>query len=315
MGSSGGGSTSGRTDYPEYMKAWHESALGSGSLDLTLTQTMNSALDGVSPYAGVEFLSANDLMLGSGKHILDFNPAVTQLSAFASIDILGLINSFNSSSVLNTVPSESKDLVDNVTKSNSQLLISAIEREKINKFHSKMRDINAVMSSSFVIGESILRAQRSKALIEDFGDSKLRLEGLKTKIDLVGDTSLNSLRVAIATSELRKDISELSSNFSKLYAVARIELDNNNIEIAAKDKLWDLQVFQYGGTFLGSIHSVAIHTDPGDQSLRKGLSVGWGALSGGASGAMIGVWFGGVGAIVGWFVGAAAGGVRAWLMD
>ena len=52
-GSAGGGGSSGKTDYPDYMKTWHGIALDASGVDTlttSVTDSMNTAI-GSSPYS------------------------------------------------------------------------------------------------------------------------------------------------------------------------------------------------------------------------------------------------------------------------
>jgi hypothetical protein len=295
MGSSGGGSSSGMVDFPVYMKNWHTSALGiiavdpdtgalSGGLDITLIDAMNQALDGASPYAGFIGVSANDAMLGAGKVITDFTAPYITLAAYSALDIATLIDSFRNTNPVSAIALNIPALIDAITQAESDLLDSDINQTTLPAFQSGMRDINAIMGSAFVVGESIIRAQKAKALAKS--DATLRFEGLKLQIDTTVKAEELNLRAAVAHGELRKAIVTMVGDFAKLYAVMRTELDNNNLEIVAKDRLWDLKTFQYGGNFLGSIAGSAVSTDKGDQG-SKAMAIASTAIGVAAAGASI----------------------------
>ena len=71
----------------------------------------------------------------------------------------------------------------------------------------------------------------------------------------------------------------------------------------AKDALWDLKCFQYGGNFLGSISGSAVSTDDGGGRRTAG-----GILGGAIGGASMGYMLSG-GNPIGAAVGGAAGGL------
>lgn len=315
MGSSGGGSSSGMVDFPGYMKDWHTSALGGatgtttttsvsvtdpdtgvttvtdttsttyeGGPDITLTQAMNEVLDGPSPYAGFVGVSADSVMLGTGKHITDFTAPYALLSSYATLNIQDLIAAIRVTNPITVLANNIPDLVIAVVNAESALLDSDINQTTLPQFQNGMRDINAIMGSAFVVGESIIWSQKAKALAKT--DATLRYDSLKLQIDTTVKAEDYNLRIAVAQSEVQRAILTMAGDFAKLYAVMRTELDNNNLEIVAKDKLWDVKVFQYGGNFLGSIAGSAVSTDGGTQG-NKAAAIASTVIGIGAAGASL----------------------------
>jgi hypothetical protein len=161
-----------------------------------------------------------------------------------------------------------------------------------------MRDINAVMTSAFVLGRANIEAARGHDVakyqadlrLKAFSDDALKLIDLKLRYQLaVAQTLTEQQRIAI---------------------VAQTEEEQANTEYAMKDALWDIELYQYGANLLAGIGggtSVA-----GASKLSKTQSTIGGALSGAAAGmalgAMQGAPFGpGVGTAAGAVIGGLAG--------
>ena len=99
----------------------------------------------------------------------------------------------------------------------------------------------------------------------------------------------------------------LSTELTRIYTAARHDIDSLYSEIAAKDRLFDLNIFQYGVNVMSSISGSAVSPpDPGSAKSGLGGALS-GALAGGATGAMLGSAFPGVGTVAGAGVGAAVG--------
>jgi hypothetical protein len=86
----------------------------------------------------------------------------------------------------------------------------------------------------------------------------------------------------VAHAEVQRTITAIVGDYAKLYTTIRVDLDNNNLEIAAKDALWDVKVFQYGGNFLGSIAGSAVSTDSGNQG-SKAMAIASTVIGGAAA--------------------------------
>jgi hypothetical protein len=275
MGSSGGGGSSGKVDYPDYMKNWHRPAICSSwdidgvpteLLSVSLTGAMNEALDGPSPYAGFVGIDAEDVMLGSGKVITDFTAPYDILATYSALVLVDLITLYRATNPVSALATSVDAMIDAIVVAEGALLDSDINQNTLPQFQAGLRDVNAVMASAFVVGEGIIWAQKAKALAK--ADAVLRFDGYKTQIDLTLHAEELTLRQAVAHAEVQRTITALAGDYAKLYTTMRVDLDNNNLEILAKDALWDVKVFQYGGNFLGSIAGSAVSTDAGNQSSK-----------------------------------------------
>jgi len=313
MGSSGGGGGSGRVDYPDYMKDWHTEFLGdivSIGADLSLTEAMNAAMSGVSPYSSFVGVNVNDSFLGTGKVITDFGSPFTYLTTYAGIDFDTALEGYRNAdkSGVGVFLDGSIEKITDLVNAESAVLDADLDLLVLPKFRAGFRNANAVLGSAFVIGEAIIRAQKSRDLTKSA--AILNAEAYKINADLALRNEQIILDFATKKILSKRDIAATAMDFAKIYTVARTETDDANIEMAAKDRLWDLKVFQYGGNFLGSISGSAVSTDSGKGS--KVASVASATIAGGVMGGMMaGAQAGGLtgpqGAVIGAVVGAAYG--------
>lgn len=296
-------------DYPSYMKTWHSAALGDpGGIDITNSAAMNEVLDGVSPYSSLSLIDGGEVLFGNGKDISDFSPSVSTFSSLSQIDLTSIILQYRNNSQVSSLLFNPISLVGGVTNANSSLVQSDFNQIKINQFHSAMRDINAVMSSGFIVGEAVIWSQKSRVLSEAMGDSELRLKGIQDLVQGTVEDSQLQLRSSVLNFELQKDITNITQQFTQFYGVMRVTLDNNNLELIAKDKLWRVKVFQYGGNFLGSLHGSAVSVETGADP-HSSLNIAEDTVTGLTWGARIGSFFGPWGTVIGGAIGAIAGGL------
>ena len=142
------------------------------------------------------------------------------------------------------------------------------------RFETGMRNINAVMSSAFVIGRSNIAA-----------------------------------KYALEKAKLRAELTHLTVEANRIGIVAKKEENDLNNEYAVKADLWDFEVHTQGASVLAA-HSGASHGIAGTGS-ADGPSKVQTALSGAMSGAAIGTSIKpGIGTVIGGALGAAAGLIR-----
>lgn len=275
----GGGGGSGAVDYPDYMKTWHGDALNDGGADTltsSVTDVINAAL-GNSPFTGLNAYDPdNDItnMLASAD---DMQTLVDLLSNGTTLDTL-IADILDTTRIDNMVTAYANDLDDR--------LIATI----LPRFEAGMRDINAVVSSAFVIG---------RALIEEEEDRQVAKYGGALYLKGASDDAIKVIGMKL---EYQKVVSQLIVDTYRLKIVAKKEEVDENMKIDENDALWDLSLFQYGSNVLGAIGGGTVSPRAKEPSTAQ--SVLGGALSGAAAGAMVG---GPYGAVIGGVLGAAAG--------
>lgn len=278
MGSSGGGSSSGAVSYPAYVETVHGDWINNSGADTILssvTDVMNSAI-GNSPWTGA----------------VAYDPDVDLTNLIAAPDALQtLVTLLSSGTTLDTLISNVLDetRIDTAVGEFAADLDARLVSEILPRFNAGMRDINAVVSSAFILGH---------AVIEEGQDRQVAKYSAELHMKAFSD---DAIKVIMLKLEYQKYVSQMIAETYRIKVVAKKEESDVNIALDEKDALWDLKVFQYGGNLLASVAGGTVKPSEGPSTAQ---SVIGGALSGAAAGAMIG---GVPGAIAGGILGAASG--------
>ena len=284
-GSSGGGGGAGVVDYPAYMKNVHEDFLTNAldTMSTSLVEAMNAAI-GSSPYIGDNAYDPDVDLAAMLASVETFQDLVTLLSAGTSLDAL-IASVLDDTRIDNAVTEFSEDLGDRLTS------------EVLPRFEAGMRDINAVVSSAFAIGKSIMETQQTRQVSKYSAD-------LHNKA-----FSDDALQVIALKLEFQKNASHMTSEANRIKIVAKKEEIEGNIEIDEADASWDLGVFTHGANMLAGIGGGVIGSEKKKKNVA-GSTIG-GAMTGAVAGAMVGSKIGsvggGYGALIGAVLGAAAG--------
>ncbi len=293
MGSSGGGSASGRTDFPDYMKAYHGGMLddnGADHFSISIVDAVNSASAGNSPYFAYTSnqLDPDKLFFATGKTIAD--------AAYAKpFDLLALLANFDFKATVDShqFTTSNTAWVNSLIAAQTTMLDDEIAINVTPKLHASMRDIGAALSSAFVIADTIVQDSKLKALA-------------KTRIDietLAMQREELALKITASEYQFKQSVVTTAADLTKYYHTIRAEGQDTNAEWLAKDLLWDLKLFQFASNPLGAISGSALSVDNGKGS-KAGNAIG-GAMAGAAMGAYVGSVVPGIGTAIG----AVAGGV------
>ena len=181
----------------------------------------------------------------------------------------------------------------------------------VNRFAGGMAEIGAVNSSAFALGMAMLESD-FEASVNDFA-SKLSLSVVDQFVQLysqhlatfmqlyrVGaDSHLNAsfrehaliqdatkdlTSLYLASIEARKGKAVLQTELSRIKIVAKGEESEKNLDIAAKDKLWDLSLFQNAGNVLSAVSGGTVMVPQGPSRAQSAIG---GALAGAAQAAAI----------------------------
>jgi hypothetical protein len=292
----GGGDTQTTIRYAPYLEYMHQEALNLvnwASDDLTRNWLFDNrgstTLD--DPYKSYIDLDIDDSFFGTGLLMTSY----TSLYEMFGTHMSGLNVETLYSDIFDDVinGSEVADLISQEAVS----LSDDLDNEVIPRFEAGMRDINAVMSTSFVVGKAMLETARTKALAKFAAEVRTRM------IPLVAERWKTQL-------EWHKQIVDTLANFMKFYFMARNEIDAYNREAYLKHLLWPFTVYRYRMEVLGVLQNAINQKNSaeGNSSARSALG---GALSGAAAGAEIGSAVPGIGtgigAAVGGLIGLASG--------
>jgi len=334
-----GGGASGKIEYGQPMQDEIKMFFGYDSshvINNDITELINIAhTDAGNPYVGVETYDPSDNLteLGSqfdaSKAIIDALDPDTIYGTFidAAYNKYSKFDSITFLTGLNTAITGLLSAVESAMGSSSLTnLVTAFENNKRTRFlrdvstwTAGMADVNAVHTSSFVIGLSLLQDEFAKSVDEFEKTLKADLYGKIVVSGIDSYLRANVLRVQnkdaflIQSTEfmtrleqLRQDLqirlTQVKAEVERLSIIAQTEEANKNIDISAEEALWDFEVFMYAGNLLSS--------GTGSTAGRKSpkISDGQSALGGAASGAAIGTQINaGWGTAIGAVVGAALG--------
>lgn len=296
-GSSGGGGSSGKVDYPDYMKTFHGDMLNNGgadSFESSVVDACNAAL-GASPFAT---MSAYD----PSSYITEINNAV---SAFGTY-----ISGLSTNSTYATLIGEAATIHTSTLGSTAYLnaAISAFSNQisadvgayMVPSMKGSLRDINAAYSSAIATGEAILY-RKAVADAAKFGADLYHDVYFKGRLQFVMSIGELLVKTETATQEA---LAKLIVDAKKIVVIMKKEQQEEDKDIDEKNAKWDLEVFKYAGNALASIGGGAVSTANAPSRTQSALS---GALSGAAMGAAVG---GAPGAAIG----AAVGGIAGLLM-
>ncbi len=277
-GSGGGGSGDSETTvrYAPYVEDHH-------STFLDLVATHRDANIDISPFDGFSEIDYADSFFGAGFTISSFPSLYDMFGKFmAGLDVEVLFTQILDESINNTA-------IDNRVSAHAGELSDDIVENANPRFVTGMRDINAVMSSSFIVGKAMIESARVKAL--SVYDAKLR----HAMLPIAAQRWISHL-------EWNKSVVSLYADIMKLYFSAAMDLTNHNYELAVKDALWPFTILEYNRAAIGALQGA--HTTTTDAA---GASTAQKAIGGAMVGASAGYMVGGPwGAAIGGAIGLAS---------
>jgi len=342
----GGSHGSGTVKYSDYIEFTHASwlyqdtpnnaATAADQISQSIVETLNTAFS-ATPYASEVYpdpdadITLIETELSELDTLADARDPQTDWEAYIDKILLKLGDTalFPAEDIIDSLSTKITAAITAATSVLSSApvtnAVTAHENAQMNRFMRStgrwaagMADINAVQTSSFIIGlalrESdfqyqmeafqanlnldIYRSSTSQALekylsavIQRHGNRDLYLTRATQEL-------INLLNTQVNLSKVNFD-SILEQKRQKFVTLA--EEQNYNLMMDVEEALWDLKLFEFGGNLLGAPAG-------GGAVVGEGVS-GWrSALSGAASGAAIGANFGpigaGVGALTGGLIGA-----------
>lgn len=299
----GGGGGGGTSTIPSYLQAAHsyminrEGTIGMPLLD-NLYSVMSDALH-ANPFAAVfAYESLNDLGT-MNTYINNLNSKVLALSP---------LNDWRNyySNALNHLNSNTNELTVNAQINAFRAILDEdMQAQVLPEFEGGMRDINAVLSSAFIIGKALIMDGRERKLIAYGAELKHKLFLWRHEAALAStNTIIDMVNKQLGFYEVvARDMMEST----RMRIIARREDSAEAIRVIETKATWKFDVFSYAGNFLASVSGgVSSPVPKGMSPTSSALS---GALSGAATGAMVGNAVPGIGTAVGAVGGAIIGGL------
>lgn len=254
MGSSGGGGGgSGAVSHSAYLEIVHGEWLNHSGLDgieSSINTIMNSAL-GSSPWTGVTAynpdadIAAYEAVIADLRVLLGgLDEAVDWAALYAQAEL-----------TLNGV-AEAAIIAD--AAAFASILDADLNVKILPRFRRGMQDINAVVSSAFVLGEAVIEGFRDRELAKY--TSGLRLDS-KARVLTATEMMVQMAGRRITWNE---DYVKTFIEAQRIKIVAKKEETDRNAAIDDADAKWDLSVFQHGANLLAAIGGgTAIPYSPG----------------------------------------------------
>jgi len=290
MGSSGGGGGSGEISWPEYLENMHSRFLNAladveipGAIALnpyTLAEAHDPAADLAIAWDAVcEFDAFVDGLAYEDNYESAMVKATTEVDkVFSDAYINADINAF-------------ADIIDN-----------DLNTRVLPQFKAGLRDVNAIMSSAFVMGEADIYAARTREVTKYGTD--LRLKSNLQRNEMIGAGVERMLNDLMSAASLEGDVARLSVEAKRISTVALKEQVDGDLKIGDAGGRWNLNMYVYGQNMLSGISGGSSST--GNEPSTAASALG-GALGGAAVGAQIGSAVPGVGTAVGAVVGGLIG--------
>lgn len=278
MGSSGGGGggsgdSTNTVRYAPYIEAHHTTFLDVSAAAGTAARASN-------PYGSYSDINFDVAFFGVGQTLANF----TSLFGLHKSLLLDLDTEALWVTILGNTQSNSA--ITDAVSAQAALIDDEIDTTVVPRFQAGMRDINSVISSSFVIGKSLIEDGRNKKVAEFAAD-------LKYKMIPVAATRWNARlewNKAVVSSYLQILNFAVNTQFGE---------DDRNFDFAARKALWPFTVLDYERANLGAMQGAI----SGKNSVA-GASQTQRAIGGAMSGAAMGMTLSG-----GNPLGAAAGGL------
>jgi hypothetical protein len=289
MGSSGGRGGGGGTQvnyvrYAPYLETMHEDLL-----DKSLVLYNSLVYD--SPYTtyAATDVDYTDGLFGAGYSIGSYPSLYDMFGKFmAGLDVEALWHQ-----VLTAV--QDNDAIDDASNAHRDLLDDQLESDVLPRFQLGMRDMNAIHSSTFLIGKALLEDGNSKQVAKY--DAEVRLKMIPVASD-------------VFAKHLAWNQSVVGNYLEVLKLAFLVETDSKdmNMQLAAKEKLWSYTIMNLHKDVVGVLNGARTTTTDtqGGGSSKVGAVLG-GTLSGAAVGAQIGAAGGPIGATGGAIIGGLAG--------
>jgi hypothetical protein len=255
-----------------------------------LNDTYNYRVSAIttSPYANYETVDINDAFLGTGLTISSF-PALYDmfgkyLSGLNIEDVWSkCFNDFFGRAETDEIIEAEKSIVEQDTI------------DALSAFQVAARNSNSVVSSSFIIGSALIESSRVKDL------SNISLDFRESLIPGIQREFINSLNY-------NKNEVTLYAEFMKSYYIQKMEIDDLNTMIDAKNVLWPFTVLDFERAAIAALQGRGTYQKAYGERHRSTLSKALIVLNWTIQGALVGYYVGGpygavIGAVIGFIIG------------
>ncbi len=318
----GGGGGTGAVTHSAYMETVHGQWLDNAGGDtpaVSMVDTIDAAIVAGSPFAAALAYDPDTDIAAWETAVSDFNALLAAIAETTDWAALYTQAEASIPDIATVGITEAVIVADGVAF--AAQLDDQITTITLPRFQSGMRDINAVVSSAFVLGQSNIEGFRDRDVAKH--DSAMRLNAAykNADLDLRAEELVMGARVNSSDQMLRFLLSKYAWEEGYMRAVvesrrikivAKSEEAEHQLEIDEADAVWDLELFQHGANLLAGIGGGVMNSQKKKKS--KAASAIGGAMAMGAAGYMMaGAQAGGMTGPQGAVVGAVAGLVIGYL--
>ena len=279
-GSSGSGGSSGAVSYPEYMQTQHETWLDAVDAAITIAVTGDNPYTLASAYDPDCVLNATNFIMSQFNDVVvALDPETDWGSAYDVVDAkFAFPDLFSTTEISDTVDAVQADLE------------ARRDQDFKPAYKIGMQNVNAVMSSSCVIGDEMLTAEVARNVATFAGDLNIRYGENQAKYKVnqanVFSTAVSTiLNFDTSRVSFYQAVAHLTTEANRIKIVAKSEENAINVDYTVQDAIWDLEMYAYGVNMLAGIGGGTVGTN--NKKTSTGASVLGGAMSGAAAGASI----------------------------
>ena len=293
-------------EYPGYMQDMHQlwldgvvvgTAVETGGVALAIKNARTT-----NPFTGLTGYDPATSITAMAAAITAFQAIVTAMDPHANFD------TYHNAAVAQidaTILPDAYILAR--TQAHAAALDTELNAKVIPRFNAGMRDINAVHTSTFVIGKAIIELDRDDKVDKFMADMRFQADAKRG--DLIQNASAEMIRMSLQKIELGRVIMAITIDELRLAIAANSDYKTEVKALAADLARWPLEIYKYGSNLLagiggGTTSSVPMDGNKTARIIGSGLS---GAIAGAQIGAAISSGGAGYGAILGGIAGALGG--------
>jgi len=281
----GGGSSSGAVSYPAYMQTIHETWLDEMSIFITTATTGDSPFASSVAYDPTTRIAAMDTAVGAFNTVVDALSNETDWesatdAAVAKIDAAVVDDEYITADVAAFADLEDDQITNTILPA----------------FQTGMRDVNAVYSSAFVMGEAFIYGMRDRDVAKY--TSELRIKLNHQRIELIRASTEVMIGTLMKRVEFEQSVAHYTIEANRLGIIGFKEQDEKDLVITDMDARWDMDVYQYGANLLAGI-SGASNRPGGQAEMSRGQSAMQGVAAGASVGSVGGPYGAAIGAVIG----------------
>jgi hypothetical protein len=243
-----------------------------------------------SPYADIQDVEIDDMFFNAGYDISSF-PALYDVfgRSLAGLDIEIIFNSAFESIV-------GQDKISDDVRAESALISDRIAQDDIKRFMVRMRDLNAVCSSSYIVGMSLIECNWVK---------EVERMSLDKRFEVVTDVVVKFNK---SLDWQRKIVTSYAQSMKDYYTL-RMDFDEINSYNKSRNVLWPFEVLDFENAALGALVRAATYQkivgfNRSRSALSTALTIASATVQGASIGGSVGGGYGALGgAVIGFKIG------------